>query len=190
MRWLVFFACLLAFGASAAGKKTRKPPPPPPVPLTQPSAKLAEAMGTKAADLVVAATKWEVARTSYAQGIRPAADKAIGSDFQRETAWKELTPADLEKLKVIIYDEKSFRLSANVSGCSFVPDVVFQLSSGGLDTQQLLVSFKCNQVLFFTVKTGGRAIPGAALDCKPARKKLLELVKGLLPQDSALRGLQ
>ena len=146
-------------------------------------------MGGNVAQMLVAATKFEIARTSYTQGIRPAADKAIGSDFQRESAWKELPQAAIEALHSIVYDEKSFRLSASVAGCNFVPDVVFQLTSASLDTQQMLVSFKCNQVLFFTVKTGGRAVPGMALDFKPSRKKMLELVKGLLPQDSALQVL-
>ena len=190
MRAPVLLACLLVFSAEAAGKKPKKPPPPPPAALTAPSEKLADAMGGKVGQLLVAATKFEIARTSYTQGIRPAADKAIGSDFQRETAWKELAKADIEKLHALVYDEKSFRLGADVSACNFVPDVAFQLTSSSLDTQQLLVSFKCNQVLFFTVKTGGRAVPGMALDLKPSRKKMLELVQGLLPQDSALRGLK
>jgi hypothetical protein len=191
MRAPVLLLCLLAFSAAAAGKKpkTKAPPPPPPA-LTAPSEKLGEAMGGKVAEMLVAATKFEIARTSYSQGIRPAADKAIGSDFQRESAWKELAKGDVEKLHAIVYDEKAFRLGANVSGCNFVPDVVFQLTSSSLDTQQMLVSFKCTQVLFFTVKTGGRAIPGMALDFKPSRKKMLELVKALLPQDSALQGLK
>ena len=67
--------------------------------------------------------------------------------------------------------------------------MAFQLTAGGLDTQHMLLSFKCNQVLFFTVKPGGRAVPGVALDVKPSRKKLLELVKALLPQDSALQAI-
>lgn len=190
MRAPVLLACLLVFSAEAAGKRAKKAPPPPPPVLTAPSEKLADAMGSKAAEMLAAATKFEIARTSYTQGIRPAPDKAIGSDFQRESAWKELPKAEVEKFKAIFYDEKSFRLAANVSGCNFVPDVVFQLTSASLDTQQLLLSFKCNQVLFFTVKTGGRAVPGMALDLKPGRKKLLELVKALLPQDAQLRELK
>ncbi len=190
MRATFLLACLLAFSAFAAGKKAKKAPPPPPPVLTAPSEKLADAMGGKVAEMVVAATKVEVARTSYTQGIRPAADKAIGSDFQRESPWKELTKADVEALRAVVYDEKAFRLEANISGCNFVPDVVFQLTKAGLDTQHMLVSFKCNQVLFFTVKTGGRAVPGMALDVKPGRKKLLPLVQALMPQDSALAGLK
>lgn len=189
MRAPVLLACLLAFTATAAAKKgkTKKTPPPPPPALTAPSEKLGEAMGGKVAEMLVAATKFEIARTSYTQGIRPAADKAIGSDFQRESAWKELVKADVATFHSIVYDEKAFRIGANVSGCNFVPDVVFQLSNSTLDTQQMLVSFKCTQVMFFTVKTGGRAVPGMALDFKPGRKKMLELVKALLPQDSALQ---
>ncbi len=190
MRAPVLLACLLVFSADAAGKKAKRPPPAPPPVLTAPSEKLADAMGGKVAQMLVAATKFEIARTRYVQGIRPAADKAIGSDFERESAWKELAKPDIEKLHALVYDEKSFRLTASVAGCNFVPDVVFQLTSGGLDTQQLLVSFKCNQVLFFTVKTGGRAVPGMALDFKPSRKKMLELVKALLPTDAALRALE
>lgn len=189
MKVFVAVGCLLAVTAFAGGKKKAKPPPPPPAPLTAPSAKLSDAMGGKVAELMVAATKIEVARTSYTQGIRPDPAKAIGSDFQREGAWKELTPKDVEALRQIVYSDKSFNLKANVAGCSFEPSVVFQLTAGGLDTQHMLLSFKCNQVLFFTVKPGGRAVPGVALDVKPARKKLLELVKALLPQDSALQAI-
>ncbi|MBS1152500.1 MAG: hypothetical protein H6Q89_4198 [Myxococcaceae bacterium] len=136
MRAPVLLACLLVFSAEAAGKRAKKAPPPPPPVLTAPSEKLADAMGSKAAEMLAAATKFEIARTSYTQGIRPAPDKAIGSDFQRESAWKELPKAEVEKFKAIFYDEKSFRLAANVSGCNFVPDVVFQLTSASLDTQQ------------------------------------------------------
>ncbi len=190
MRATFLLACLFAFSSFAAGKKTKKAPPPPPPVLTAPSEKLAEAMGGKVAEMVVAATKVEVARTSYTRGIRPAADKAIGSDFQRESPWKELTKANVEALRAVVYDERAFRIEASVAGCDFVPDVVFQLTSNGLDAQHMLVSFRCNQVLFFTVKTGGRAVPGTALDVKPGRKKLLPLVQALLPQDAAIAGLK
>ncbi len=181
---LVMFVSLAAF---AAPKKKKAPPPPPP-PLTAPSPRLADAMGGKVAELIVAATKLEVARTSYTQGIRPDPARAIGSDFQREGAWKELKPAEADQLRQLVYADKSFNLKAKF-GCSFEPDVVFQLTAGGLDTQHMLLSFKCNQVMFFTVKPGGRAVPGFALDVKPSRKKWLELVKALLPQDSALQAI-
>ena len=189
MRAPVLLACLLVFSAEAGGKKRHKAPPPPPPVLAAPSEKLGEAMGGKVAQMLIAATKFEIARTSYTQGIRPAADKAIGSDFQRESEWKELPVAEVARFKALVYDEKSFRLTAKIGGCNFEPDVVFQLTSASLDTQQMLVSFKCNQVLFFTVKTGGRSVPGMALDAKPSRKKMLELVKALLPQDADLRAL-
>jgi hypothetical protein len=190
MKSRVVLGCLLAFAAAAAPKKAKKEPPPPPPVLTEPSAKLAEAMGGKVAEQLTQAARFEVARTSYTQGIRPKADTAIGSDFQRESEWKELSKAEVEALRAVIYDEKAFRLEASVSGCNFVPDLAFQMTNAGLDTLQMLVSFKCNQVLFFTLKSGGRTVPGVALDFKPARKKTLELVKAMLPRDSTVQLLK
>jgi hypothetical protein len=194
MKQAVALGCLLAFTAWGAGKKAppKAPPPPPPAPvvLKAPSEKLAEAMGGKVGEQLTAATKFEIARTSYEQGIRPKPEVAIGSDFQRLGAWQAMEKQEVEKLRAIFYDEKNFRLAADVSGCNFTPDVAFQLSNESIDTLQLLISFKCNQVLFFSVRTGGRSVPGVALDLKPGRKSLLALVKELLRQDAALQALK
>src|SRR4051812_2874920 len=88
-----------AFGAGKAAKPGKKPPPPPPAPLTAPSAKLAEAMGGNVDEQLRGASKFEIVRTSYIQGIRPKPDYAIGSDFQREGAWQELEEEDVAKVR-------------------------------------------------------------------------------------------
>ena len=75
-------------------------------------------------------------------------------------------------------------------GTKAPPDVAFQMTNSGLDTLQMLVSFKCSQVLFFNVKNGGRTVPGLALDFKPARKPLLVLVKAVLRDDAAVQAIK
>ncbi len=72
MRAPALLAWLLVVSADATGRKPRKAPLPPPPALTAPSDKLVDAMGAKTAEMLVAATKVELARTSYSQGIRPA----------------------------------------------------------------------------------------------------------------------
>lgn len=189
MKRLSVLGCLVALAAVGAPKKATPPPAAPPA-LKAPSEKLAEALGGKVAEQLTKAAKIEIARTSYVQGIRPKPEVAIGSDFQRDGAWDPLDSQDVEKLRALLYDEKTFRLSADVTGCNFTPDVAFQMINTGLDTLQMLVSFKCNQVLFFTVKNGGRTVPGLALDFKPARKPLLALVKAVLREDAAVQGIK
>ena len=68
-------------------------------------------MGGKVAEMLVAATKVEIARTSYTQGIRPAADKAIGSDFSarargRATRRGREVARDRLQLKSFHYGER------------------------------------------------------------------------------------
>jgi hypothetical protein len=193
MRSAALLCCVVGLTVFAAGKKAPKAPPPPPPPppvLKAPSEKLAEAMGGKVAEQLTHASKVEIARTSYVQGIRPKPELAIGSDFQREGAWQPLEGQEIEKLRAFLYDEKSFNLAADVTKCNFTPDIVFQFTNESIDTLQVLVSFKCNQVLFFAVRSGGRTIPGLALDFKPGRKALLPVVKELLRQDAVIQGLK
>jgi hypothetical protein len=54
----------------------------------------------------------------------------------------------------------------------------------------MLYSFKCGALMFFTTKTAGRSLPGAQLDFRPSKKPMLELVKGLLPQEPTVQGLR
>jgi hypothetical protein len=54
----------------------------------------------------------------------------------------------------------------------------------------MLYSFKCGALMFFTMKTAGRSIPGVQLDFRPSKKAMLELMKGLMPQDAAVQGLK
>src|SRR5450432_2731908 len=126
MKQVAVLACLLAFTVSGAAKKAppkSAPPPPPPAVLKAPSEKLAEAFGGKVGEQLTAASKFELARTSYEQGIRPKPEVAIGSDFQRLGAWQDLEKQEIEKLRAFLYEEKNFRLTADVSNCNFTPDV-------------------------------------------------------------------
>ncbi len=193
MRRALLVALLVPALALAAAKKKAppaqpKPPPPPPPELTEPNEKVTEAFGEKVTTLLKGlegATAWRVSDP----GQRPAPDRVIGSGFQREAKGKDLNNEDLKKLRQLLYDEKSFRLSQNAANCNFTPDVAFDAHSG-IDSLQILVSFKCSTLMFFTGKPGGRSLPGAAVDFKPARKQLLTFAKELLPQDGPTQALK
>lgn len=185
--WLLF--ALLAVPAFAAGKKKKKGPPPPPPPLTAPTAKVSEALGDTVLGSVTGAAKVQVFRVSDSGGLRPDPAKAIASDFVRGTAGKELDPKQLETLRSLLYDDKSFRFEQDVSKCRFAPHLSFQMQSG-IGTLEALVSFSCNQVLFVLGKPGGRWVPQGTFDAKPARKKLIELAKAALPQDADTQNLK
>jgi len=119
-RALLIALCLSSL--AWAGKK-KKPPaaPPPPAPeLKEPAEKVTEAFGDKVVTLLAGmetATAWRVSDP----GQRPDPTRAIGSDFQREAKGKELTGDDLKKLRQLLYDEKSFRLTSVQGNCSFSP---------------------------------------------------------------------
>ena len=192
MRRAIVLALCVSSLALAAKKKTpppaAPPPPPPPAELKEPNDKVTEAFGDKVVALLKAmetATAWRVSDP----GQRPDPTKAIGSDFQREAKGKDLSADDMKKLRQLLYDAKSFRLDNAQGNCNFSPDVAFDGQSG-VESLQILVSFKCSTLMFFTAKTGGRSVPGAAVDFKPSRKQLLALAKGLLPQDAQTQALK
>lgn len=186
--WLVVL--VLASVAYAAPKvKPKKGPPPPPPPVTEPTAKVAEALGDTVLNGVTGATKVQVFRVTDSGGLRPDPAKAIASDFVRGAAGKELDGQLLGQLRSILYDDKSYRLDQDVSKCRFVPHLSFQMLTG-LGTLETLISFSCNQVLFIIGKPGGRWVPQGTFDLKPARKKLLELAKTTLPQDADTQNLK
>ena len=181
---------VLCFSSVAFAGKKKVPPaktapaaPAAPVPeLKEPTEKVTEAFGDKVVTLLKgmeSATAWRVSDP----GQRPDPSKAIGSDFQREAKGKDLSADHLKRLRQVLYDEKSFRLTTVESNCNFSPDIAFD-GQAGIDSLQILVSFKCNTLMFFTGKPGGRSVPGAAVDFKPSHKQLLTLAKELLPQDS------
>lgn len=184
--WLLFV--LLAVPAFGAGKKKKGPPPPPPL-LTAPTAKVTEALGDSVLGSVTGATKVQVFRVSDSGGLRPDPAKAIASDFVRGEAGKELDAKQLETLRSLLYDDKSFRFEQDVSKCGFTPHLSFQMQTG-IGTLEALVSFKCNQVLFVQGKPGGRWVPQGTFDLKPARKKLVELAKAALPTDADTQNLK
>jgi hypothetical protein len=186
----VLLVSAVAFGAGAAGKKKAPAPKPPPPPPTEPSAKLVDAMGEKPAAMLAAATKVTLYKVLFQVGVRPNPQLEVGVDFERQGAGRELTPGELKQLHGIVYDEKSFKYAP--PPCSqFVPEVAMLAQSDtDTGTLEMLYSFKCNALMFFTAKTAGRSIPGAQIDFKPSRKALLELVKGLMPQDAAVRALK
>lgn len=179
-------ALALAAPAKKNGKKA--PPPPPPAP-TEPMPKVAENLGDKVTALLAGASKVQTYRVADSGGLRPDPTKAIGSDFVRENAGKELSADELKAFRGLLYDEKSYRFDSDVSKCTFSPNLSFQ-AQAGIDTLEALVSFKCNQVFFFIGKPGGRWLPGGAFDIKPARGKLLELAKATMPQDAPTQNLK
>ena len=183
-----FLVALLAMPAFAAGKKKKGPPPPPP-PITEPTAKVSENLSDTVLGSIAGATKVQVFKVSDSGGLRPDPAKAIASDFVRGEAGKELDAKQLETLRSVIYDEKSFRFEQDVSKCGFAPHLSFQMQSG-IGMLEALVSFKCNQVLFVFGKPGGRWVPQGMFDLKPARKKLVELAKATLPTDAETQNLK
>ena len=188
-RSLWVLCLLVAVPVLGAPKAKKKPPPPPPPPITEPMAKVAEALGDTVLNSVAGAAKVQVFRVTDSGGLRPDPAKAIASDFVRGEAGKELDVKTLAELRALLYDEKSFRFDQDVSKCRFAPHLSFQMQSG-IGTLEALVSFSCNQVLFILGKPGGRWVPQGTFDTKPARKKWLELAKAMLPTDAATQTLK
>lgn len=189
-RWLTV-CCVLALEAFGTAPKVRakKAPPAPPAPLTEPTAKVSEALGDTVLSSMAGATKVQAFRVTDSGGLRPDPARAILSDFVRGNAGKELDASTVAVLKSLLYDDKSFRFEQDVSKCNFVPHLSFQMQSG-IGTLEALVSFSCNQVLFVLGKPGGRWVPQGTFDLKPARKKLIELARATLPQDAATQNLK
>ncbi|MEW5738011.1 MAG: hypothetical protein AB1938_03740 [Myxococcota bacterium] len=194
MKRLPLFLALVACVALAAPKKSAKkkgPPPPPPVP-TEPMPKVKENLSDAVQELLAGSQKVTVWRVSDTGGLRPDPSRAIGTDFQREVAGKELTGEELKALKGLLYSDKSYRFSADVSKCNFVPHLSFQVqgADASVSTLEALVSFKCDQLFFFIGKPGGRWLPGGTFDVKPLHKKLVEVAKASLPTDAATQNLK
>lgn len=190
MRHAVLLTALLAGAALAAPKKKPKAAPPPPAPPpTSPMPKVEENLSDKVLEVWAEATKVQAWRVASTGGLRPDPTKAIGSDWEREAAGKELGPEDLAALRGVLYDEKTYRFDQDVSKCNFTPDVSFQAQSG-VDTVEGVVSFKCSQVVFMLGKPGGRWLPSGSFDVKPARAKLLALAKALLDKDAPTQNLK
>lgn len=179
---------LLALSITTAAPKKKKAPPPPPPAPTAPSEKLADAMGSKPVAVFESATQFTVYRVNGAPGVRPAPELAVGQDFERAGTGATLTAEQLKKLRAIMYDEKSFKLD-QVPKCNFEPDAAI-IAQSGVDAVEVLLSFKCDALMFFATKPGGRSIPGSMLHFKPARKDMLALVKEVLPNEAAIRGLK
>lgn len=163
----------------------KEPPPPPSAPMP----KVSEHLSQKVLASLQSAAKVQAWRVASSGGLRPDPSKAIGSDFVREAAGKELDAAQLTALRGILYDDRSYRFAADVADCNFVPDVSFRVESG-IDTVETLVSFACAQVLFYSGKPGGRWLPAGTFDVKPARRALLELAKATLQGDAPTQKLK
>lgn len=187
---LVVVACT-ALAAPKKNKKPKAPPPPPPVP-TAPMPKVKENLSDAVQELLAGSAKVVVWRVTDTGGLRPDPARAIGTDFQREAAGKELTGEELKALKGLLYDDKSYRFAQDVSKCNFVPHLSFQVQGpdGSVGTLEALVSFKCDQLFFFIGKPGGRWLPGGTFDVKPLHKKLVDVAKATLPTDAATQNLK
>lgn len=183
---LVLSAVALAAPKKGKAPKTKPPPPPPP---THPMPKVEEHLSDKVLEVWTTATRVQAWRVMDAGGLRPDPTKAIGTEWTREVAGQELGAKELETLRGLLYDEKSYRFEQDVSKCSFLPDVSFQAQSG-VDTIEGVVSFKCNQIVFMLGKPGGRWLPSGSFDVKPARGKLLELAKAMLDKDAPTQNLK
>lgn len=183
---------VVALELLGAGKKKAPPPPKPPPPvLTAPTPKVADAIGEKTAGMLTGATKVMLYRAGGLPGVRPNPSLAVGVDFERQGLGRELTEGELKRFKALLYEEKSFKLAAPPPCGDFRPDLAFLgTSAADTGTLEILVSFKCSGLMFFTAKTAGRSLPGAQLDFRPARKALLTMVKELMPQEPAVQALK
>lgn len=183
MKRLALLLVLVAFAVLAAPKKKKSKKPPPP---TAPMPKVKENLSDAVQELLAGSTRVQVWRVADTGGLRPDPTKAIGTDFERRLAGKELTAEEVKTLKGLLYDDKSYRFGQDVSRCSFQPHLSFQVQGGDatVSTLEALVSFKCNQLFFFIGKPGGRWLPGGAFDIKPMRPKLLGLAQAALPGDA------
>jgi hypothetical protein len=151
--------------------------------------KVEENVSERVLAVLASASAVQAWRVISSGGLRPDPAKAIGTEWTREVAGQELGPKELETLRGILYDEKSYRFGQDVSKCNFVPDVSFQ-AMAGVDTVEGVLSFKCNQVVFMLGKPGGRWLPSGSFDVKPARGKLLELAKAMLDKDAPTQNLK
>lgn len=188
---MMLLALVVSMELLGAKKKAPPPPKPPPPLLTEPTAKVGEAIGEKTSGMLTASSKVMLYKVGGLPGVRPNPTLAVGVDFERQGPGRELTEGELKRLKSLLYDDKSFKLDKPPPCGDFKPELAF-LGSSDADTGtlEMLVSFKCGGVMFFTAKTAGRSLPGAQLDFKPARKALLTMVKELMPQEPAVQSLK
>jgi hypothetical protein len=188
-RVLVFALVTSALALAAPKKQVKAPPPPPPPPPTSPMPGVQENLSEKVLEVLAGATKVQAFRVAGSGGIRPDPTKAIGSEFVREAAGKELSAEQLTLLRGVLYDDTSYRFEQDVAKCNFTPDVSLQ-SQAGVDTVEAVISFKCSQVLFMLGKPGGRWLPSGTFDVKPVRAKLLELAKATMDKDRPTQALK
>lgn len=191
LTWVAALVLAFSVSAAAAPKKKKKPTPPPPPP-TAPMPKVKENVSDAVQELLAASDRVQVWRVTDTGGLRPDPKRAIGSDFQREQAGKELTADEVKALKGLLYDDKSYRFGQDVSRCGFVPHLSFHVegADANVSTLEALVSFKCNQLLFFIGKPGGRWLPSGTFDIKPVRKKLIDVAQAALPTDAETQNLK
>ncbi|MEW6431278.1 MAG: hypothetical protein AB1730_07185 [Myxococcota bacterium] len=191
LTWVAALVLAVSVSATAATRKKKKPAPPPPPPVA-PMPKVKEHLSDAVQQLLAASDKVQVWRVSDTGGLRPDPTRAIGSDFQREQAGKELSADEVKALKGLLYDDKSYRFEQDVSRCGFVPHLSFHVegADANVSTLEALVSFKCNQVLFFIGKPGGRWLPGGTFDIKPVRQKLIAVAQAALPADAETQKLK
>jgi len=180
---------LLALPVAAAPKKKKGPPPPPPVP-TEPSAKLADALTEKPTGMLTGATKIVLQKVTFQPGVRPNPQLAVGVDYEKAGNPRELSEGELKRFRGLLYDAKSFKFEKAPTCGEFSPELVFLATGDEVGTLEMLVSFKCNGLYFFTAKTAGRSLPGALLNFTPSRKALLTMVKELMPQEAVVQALK
>lgn len=169
--------------------KPKPPPPPPPPRPTAPTAQVLANLSERVLSTLTTANKVQAWRVASSEGLRPDPAKAIGSDFTREAPGAVLEGEPLQTLRGVLYDDKSYRFQVEVAGCSFKPNVGFHFEQG-LDVVEVVVSFSCNQALFYVGKPGGRWLPSGTFDVKPARAVLLTLAKAALPDDPVTQRLR
>ncbi len=180
----------VGFAAKKQLTPAKKAPPPPPPPITEISAQLKDAMGEKAAAMLTGATKITMFKVLSQPGVRPNPALAVGVDYEKQGNGRELNASEMKQLRNIVYDEKSFKYAAPPCN-TFVPELAMLANNDDdTGTLEMLYSFKCGALMFFTAKTAGRSLPGAQIDFRPAKKPLLELMKGFMPQEPTVQALK
>ena len=191
MRSVLVLSLLVATSAGAAKKKAAPAQKAPPPVLTEPSAKLGEAMGEKTLAMLTAATKVTLYRLTSQPGVRPNPQVAVGGDWEKAGVARELSEGEMKRFRGLVYDEKSFNFDKPPPCAEFSPELAMLANSDAdTGTLEMLLSFKCGGLMLFTAKTAGRSLPGAQLDFKPSRKALLTMVKELMPQDATVQALK
>jgi hypothetical protein len=94
-----------------------------------------------------------------------------------------------KRLASVLIDEHTY-LFNSAKGCIFQPSVGFRIWKGDEAAVEVVISFKCDELIVFAPKAADGSIRGALEDFDPARPALVKLAKGAFPDDKEMQGLK